>query len=348
MDDNTLELRELPLASPKALAQLDDFLCRAGLQRDELDYYAGLFAGSKLVAGGGYAGRTVKCLAVDASLRSAGLLSRVMTHLYTRLVENGADNVFIFTQPEKADIFKSLGFHTVGSAPAAILLESNPTGLASYLRALSASRRPGLAAAIVVNCNPFTLGHQYLIETAAAQCDHLHLFVVSEDRSVFPFAVRRSLIEKGTAHLPNITIHAGCDYIISAATFPTYFLKEYSELVKTHAALDIDIFARQIAPVLGIRRRFAGEEPFDPVTAAYNAAMQEILPRHAIDLVVIPRKTAQDTPISASLVRRLIAAGRLEDTRPLLPASTFDYLCSEAAQPVLNKIRASDDQADGK
>lgn len=348
MDDSTLELRELPLASPKALAQLDDFLGRAGLQRDELDYYAGLFAGSKLLAGGGYAGRTIKCLAVDASFRSEGLLSRVMTHLYTRLVENGADNIFIFTQPDHADIFKSLGFHTVGSAPAAILLESNPNGLASYLRNLSASRKPGLAAAIVVNCNPFTLGHLYLIETAASRCEHLHLFVVSEDRSVFPFAVRRSLIEKGTAHLPNITIHAGGDYIISAATFPTYFLKQYSDLVKTHAALDIDIFARQIAPALGISRRFAGEEPFDPVTAAYNAAMQEILPRHAIELVIIPRKAAQGQPISASLVRRLIAAGHLEETRPLLPASTFDYLCSEAAQPVLDKIRAAFGQADGK
>ena len=341
MDDSLLELSEISLASSSATAQLDDFLSRAGLQRDELDYYAGLFAGAKLIAGGGYSGRTIKCVAVDASWRSSGLLNRVMTHLYTRLVEKGADNVFVFTQPENMAIFKSLGFHPVGSAPAAILLESNPHGLANYLQALSAKRKPGLAAAIVVNCNPFTLGHQYLIEAAADRCDHLHLFVVSEDRSVFPFAVRYDLIKKGTAHLPAVTIHAGGDYIISASTFPTYFLKQYSELVETHAALDIDIFARQIAPALGIRKRFVGEEPFDPVTAAYNAAMQEILPRHSIELVVIPRKTVQEKVVSASLVRSLIAEGRLEETRELLPASTYDYLCSEAAQPILDKIRAA-------
>ncbi|EFA28598.1 ABC transporter, ATP-binding protein, partial [Haemophilus influenzae HK1212] len=36
---------------------------------------------------------------------------------------------------------------------------------------------------IVMNANPFTLGHRYLIEQALQQCDHLHLFIVGEDAS---------------------------------------------------------------------------------------------------------------------------------------------------------------------
>ncbi len=38
---------------------------------------------------------------------------------------------------------------------------------------------------IVMNCNPFTLGHKYLVEYAAREMDYLYLFVVEEDLSFF-------------------------------------------------------------------------------------------------------------------------------------------------------------------
>ena len=39
--------------------------------------------------------------------------------------------------------------------------------------------------AVVMNCNPLTLGHRYLIEQALKQCDYLMIFVVQEDKSFF-------------------------------------------------------------------------------------------------------------------------------------------------------------------
>ncbi len=77
-----------------------------------------------------------------------------------------------------------------------------------------------------MNANPFTLGHRHLVEQAAAQCDALHLFVVREDASFFPFSARLEMVRAGVAHLPNVVVHEGSQYIISRATFPAYFLKE--------------------------------------------------------------------------------------------------------------------------
>lgn len=50
---------------------------------------------------------------------------------------------------------------------------------------------------IVMNCNPFTLGHRYLIEYASKYVDYLYIFVVEEDKSFFPFSDRIDLIKKG-------------------------------------------------------------------------------------------------------------------------------------------------------
>ncbi len=77
-----------------------------------------------------------------------------------------------------------------------------------------------------MNANPFTLGHQFLVEKAAKECDWLHLFVVQEEGSEFSFFDRFEMIKAGTRHIDNITIHPGSKYIISRATFPTYFIKD--------------------------------------------------------------------------------------------------------------------------
>lgn len=108
-----------------------------------------------------------------------------------------------------------------------------------------------------MNANPFTLGHRYLVEQACKENDWLHLFMVSEDASYFPYAVRKRLIKEGTADLKNIIYHDSGPYIISSATFPSYFQKDDLAVIESHANLDLAIFVK-IAERLGIKARYVG------------------------------------------------------------------------------------------
>ena len=58
--------------------------------------------------------------------------------------------------------------------------------------------------AVVVNCNPFTLGHKFLIEESSKRVDTLIVFVVSEDESVFTFNERFAIKGKVRPFLLNI------------------------------------------------------------------------------------------------------------------------------------------------
>lgn len=208
-------------------------------------------------------------------------------------------------------------------------------------RPLPGASNPSLeysAAAIIMNANPFTLGHQYLVETAAAQCGALHLFVVSEDASLVPASVRRRLVEEGVAHLPNVMVHDCGPYMISSATFPSYFLKDEAAVISGHAKLDICIFTK-IAKALGIRARFVGEEPTSEVTGIYNQIMAEELPKEGIDCRIIPRKEISGTAISASTVRQCLQRSDWDALSALVPESTLRYFMGPEAAPVLDVIR---------
>ena len=194
---------------------------------------------------------------------------------------------------------------------------------------------------MVLNANPFTLGHLYLTEKAAGENDYLHVFVVSEDASLVPFEVRKRLIVEGTSHLHNLIYHDTGPYIISNATFPSYFQKDDSAVIESHANLDLSIFVR-IAGALGINARYVGEEPKSLVTGIYNRIMSERLPEHGIRCVIIPRKQSDGEVISASNVRQAIKEGRLEDIRGLVPESTYRYFASPEAEGVIRKIRGTE------
>lgn len=185
-----------------------------------------------------------------------------------------------------------------------------------------------LNGSIVMNCNPFTLGHRYLIEYAAAKVDYLYIFVVEENRSYFDFKDRFELVKKGTADLNNVIVLPSGNFIISATTFPGYFYKSSLKEAKIDCSSDINVFAEYIAPALNIKVRFAGQEPLDPVTNQYNDGMAEILPSHGIKFDVIPRKKDDEGlgVISASRVRKCLEEGNLEEIRQIVPQTTFDYL----------------------
>lgn len=180
--------------------------------------------------------------------------------------------------------------------------------------------------AIVMNCNPFTLGHQYLAETAANQVDVLLLFVVEEDRSFFAFQDRIAMVREGTAHLKNVFVLPSGKMMISTVTFPGYFQKEMPHAEDLDVSLDVSVFGAYIAEAFHITVRFVGEEPFDIVTRNYNESMKRLLPAYGVQVAEIPRKTSGGAPISATRVRKLLKEKKLEALKELVPESTYACL----------------------
>lgn len=319
-----MEIRSLFLKQD--MASIQAFYARAGIRLDRgVTALYGVYEGDVLLALGGIAGNAIRSLAVDESRQGEGILPLLVTHLYQTIRDNGNPNVFVVTKPAYAPLFSSLCFYELAQTADVALLESSRDAFARYLAKLS--RADG---AIVMNADPFTLGHRYLVETAAKQCERLQVFVLSAEDAHVPAAVRLRLVQEGCRELSNVTVLAGGDYIISGATFPDYFFKDKNEAALAFARLDATLFAEKIAPACGIQTRFVGEEPLDPMTAAYNEALLAILPERGVNVRVIPRKAIKGAPISASRVRALWREGRYAEIAPLVPESTLRYIMEHA------------------
>ncbi|MCI9269012.1 MAG: [citrate (pro-3S)-lyase] ligase [Lawsonibacter sp.] len=321
--------------------QVDALLEQEGIRRDgNLDYTCGLFDSSwRLAATGSCFGNTIRCLAVDRDRQGEGLLNQIVSHLMEVQTQRGNTHLFLYTKPQSARFFGDLGFYEIVQAEGVVFMENRRRGFSDYCAALERTRKEGTSAAIVMNANPFTLGHLHLVERAAAENNAVHLFVLSEEAGPIPFAVRRRLVREGTAHLSNVICHDSGPYIISGATFPSYFLKDGDTVIRAHAALDLAVFGR-IAPCLNLTRRYVGEERTSHVTALYNEEMIRRLPELGIECRVVPRLERDGQPVSASTVRQAIHDGRLEDIRPLVPDAAWDYFTSPEAGAVIAAIQA--------
>ena len=325
----------------RSLAQIDVLLQNEGITRDaHLDYICAMRdADDEIIATGSCFGPTLRCFAVSSEHRGEGLLNEIISHLMEVQQARGNLHLFLYTKVNSAKFFGSLGFYEIARVDGTLVfMESRKSGFPNYLNHLEKTKRAGVSAALVMNANPFTLGHQYLVETAARNCDILHLFVLSEDASLVPFAVRKKLVQAGVAHIPNVVLHDSGPYIISSATFPSYFLKDEAAVIDGHARLDLAVFTR-IAQALNVTHRFVGEEPTSQVTGLYNKIMAEELPKAGIQCHIIPRKEAGGKAISASTVRVALQNGDWERLKSLVPPTTLDYFTSPEAVPVLERIR---------
>ncbi len=323
--NDTITIRELSVGVAEDAAMLRNFLAHHALSCEtDIDAAFGIFDEYDTLCGCGCAAKSLlKCFAVDESLRGQNALGALISRLVQDRFFKGYYDLRVITRAHNEPLFVACGFYPVVRTDALVLLENRPDGPRRFaLPFLEKGDEHRTVGAIVMNANPFTLGHRALVEYAAAHCDVLHLFVVEEDRSLFPTDTRFRLAEEGTADLANVRVHLSGPYMISSATFPTYFLKDGESAAVLQSELDITLFTSAIAPVLHITRRFAGEEPLDPVTNIYNSAMARILPHYGIEFVTIPRLALGDQPISASRVRALMREGRYEEAKALVPEPT--------------------------
>lgn len=304
------------------LKNTERFLERMGLKYEGgADYTVQLLDEDfELLGTGSLCGNILKYIAIDDSLRGEGGAAAIVSRLVQFAYQNGRRRLFLFTKPENEAMFRSLGFFTLAATDRAVYMENSRIGLSSYIDSLQQGW--GIQGAVVANCNPFTLGHRYLMERAASMVDTLHVFVVSQDSSEFPFKVRFDLVKRGTAHIKNLILHESGDYIVSHLTFPTYFIKDRASAEEANAELDLTLFGTRIAPKLNITKRFVGTEPFCEVTRAYNAQMKRVLPKYGVEVIEIERYNE----ISASKVRAALATGNYKEIAGMVPETTMEYL----------------------
>ncbi len=327
--------------------QIDRLLLEEGIRKDpNLDYTCGMYDDDmNIIATGSLFGNTLRCMAVSSLHQGEGLMNEIVTHLIEVQFERGNTHLFLYTKCDTAKFFGSLGFYEIARiSEQLVFMENKRTGFHDYLARLKDDNTtdtpvaPRNIAALVMNANPFTNGHLSLVEKASSENDILHLFIVSEDASLVPFSVRKKLIMESTAHIPNICYHDSGPYIISNATFPSYFQKNASSVITGHALLDITIF-KSIAKTLHINRRYVGEEPTSQMTGIYNKIMSEELPKSNIECRIIPRLEFDGTAISASIVRQAIHDGKIDSIKPLVPDATYRFFKSNDACDIIKRIK---------
>lgn len=366
-----MEIQTLNPTTPRQRQRIEAFLKRNGLRFDDMHYYAAVTDDDgEMIAGGGLKGNVIKCVAVDDAHKGEAIANTLISHLLAHANEEGHSNVMLFTKPKNRQLFESLSFRLLAEAPEAVLMETGIGGINNMVEQLKKIKEEGevckennqeckeeektnlnittpqhlnpstpqplttttpLRGVVVMNCNPFTLGHRYLIEQAAKQVERLFVMVVREDCSLFAYAERKAMVEQGVAHLENVTVIDGSEYAISQATFPTYFLKRLDDAADTQMLLDLDLFRRHIAPALGATVRFVGTEPTDQLTRRYNQLMHEVL----TDVREISRLEKEGNAVSASRVRKAMEQGDMSTIRQLVPPTTLPYIIAHLATQAL-------------
>lgn len=321
-----MEIEVLTQFSPGKFRAWCGLLSRVGLTPDEhFDQTVLLWEGDILAAAGSRWGSLLKCIAVDPAFRGSDLTATLLTTLRQEAFQAGHRHLFLYTKPENRFLFSQLLFHPVVKTKDVLLMESVRGGIGAFLQGLPKVSREGGVGAAVMHCDPFTLGHRHLIETAARECGHVYVFVLSEDRGFFSAEDRMEMVRWGTADLRNVTVLPTGPYLISAATFPTYFLKD-RDAGQAQCALDIALFTQYFVPHFGITRRYVGTEPLSLLTNQYNQALKEALPGQGVEVREVPRLCVGEVPISATTVRECVREGNWAKLETLVPETTLHDL----------------------
>ena len=355
-EDTDFRQELLDLENPLDLKLLNTFLTSLDFDyiKEEVDTTMIIYnLNNEIIGTGSLKGNTLKYVVIAPDFRETTAFPLIVTYLADKALENHKQ-CFVYTKPETAKLFQALGYSLIATAePLFAVLELGYKTIKDYQEYLKQNKietSTNNIAAIVVNCNPFTIGHRYLIEKASQENELVYLFVVSENLSAFPFEIRWKLIEEGISHLKNVKMLATGPYIVSGAIFPNYFLKNESwNLVsQKQAEIDVKIFADYISPILNIKKRYIGTEKYCQTTAAYNTAMLNILPEYGIKVIEYERISAEinnkNSFVSASKVREAIKHHKLNEILSTLPESTKKFLLSEDSAIIRQKIINSNDR----
>lgn len=285
-----------------------------------------------------------KCFAISEDLRGENITSYLISNLVDKMFEEGIYHSFVFTKSKNINIFTSLNFKLIYEFQGTALLEY---GLYDINKALNDMAKKYSIdektpkGSLVMNCNPFTKGHRYLIEQAAKECEQVLIFVVQEDKSLFPFEDRYSILKEGVMDLNNVIVIPGGEYVISSATFPSYFIRKADERLRAYENIDCGIFGKYFGSRFNITKRFVGEEPYCSVTNSYNQTLKKVMPNYGIELIELERKKYNSDYISASKVRELIRLDKIDVVQNIVPEVTWKFLKCNKGKEIVEIIKSS-------
>lgn len=318
--------------------KLISFLHKYNLEYEfDIDYSILVYDKNELIATSSLSNNVMKCFLVREDYKHQNITTLMFHHLVNELKQRGIYSFFVFTSPSNEKIFTSLNMKKIVETMNTVLLEGGDfiTDVLKELK-LQYNVSNNKKAAVIINANPMTLGHMYLIETAAEENNEVLVFVVSEDLSSFPFKDRIKIIESATAHLKNVTVLPTLSYLVSKITFPKYFLKEDQLIQEEQTLVDVLVYKQYYKKIFNIETRYLGEEPYSYNTSKYNQTLKDYLNSN---VKIVKRKEVNNKAISASLVRKLIKANKIEKIKDYVPEATYKYLTSEKGQKIIDEIQ---------
>ncbi len=330
------KIREVILDSEQE--ELESFLKENNLDYEtDITYSIMVYDGTRIIATASLGHQIMKCFAVDKEYSGQNITGLMFHHLIEILQSSGISHYFVFTTPENESIFKSFNMKKIVRTMNTVLLEGGDN-IDNVLTRLKSKYNVSdiKKGCIIMNANPMTNGHLYLVEEALKQYEEVLIFVVSEDVSSFPFEDRFDIIYNATKHLEGVTVLPSLSYLVSRITFPKYFLKEDQLIKDEQTLIDVLIYKEYYQKTFNIDKRFVGSEPYSINTSKYNKVLKDYL---GIKVQVVERKELDKKAISASQVRRLIKGNHINKVKNLVPKATYDYLNSERGQQIITTIQ---------
>lgn len=267
----------------------------------------------------------IKFFYIDKAYQGEGLAIELINSALEDIISKGYRTYFVFTKAKNENIFTSLSMDVIEKTEDVVLLEGGFFKYADWIQNIKKDLDKDEYSAIVMNANPLTLGHEYLVDKALEEARDLIIFVLEEDASYFSAKDRYEIVKNHYHNNDRVHVYKSGPYIISRATFPTYFLKKDTDKLKVYTELDAKIFAKRIAKDLNIKKRYFGTEPIDKVTEKYNEMMKKILFEYGVESEFIERKKINDEYISASKLREGIETD-FESIKKYLSQDVYEYL----------------------
>lgn len=306
----------------------------------DITYAILVYDDESIVATASIANNVMKCFAVSKKYSGQNITGLMFNHLVQVLKERNIYHYFVFTTPDNEIVFTSFNMKRIVRTMNTVLLEGGDeiTNVLTNLKdefSISDSKK----GCVIINANPMTLGHLYLIEEGSKHHDEFIVFVVSEDLSSFPFEDRLKIIKLATKHLRNVVVLPTLSYLVSKVTFPKYFLKEDILITAEQTLVDVLVYKEYYKKIFNISKRYVGSEPFSITTNKYNKVLEDYLGN---GIIVLERIQKENIAISASQVRMLIKENKIDSIKEYVPKATFEYLCSYKGQQVIKLIQSKD------
>lgn len=329
------------LANEFTKNKIINFLQEFQLNYTEVDLTIVAWKQNKIIGVCSKKNNLIKNIAIADEYKGLNIANTMVTMVIKAIWQEDYKNIFVITKFENKKIFFDLNFKLIYENEKISFLAVNDADYKSYKDYILNLEYKSKTAFIILNANPMTLGHRYLIDQAAKENDLVYLIPVNEDSSFFTTTERIEIISENIKDINNVKLLNGTDYLISKNLFPSYFLQSDEDSIREQAMLDANLFCDFVSGKKNICR-YVGDEPFSKTTNKYNLILNEVLNNKNITLKIIKRCEINEKPISASKVREAIFNKDLKTVKQMVSTKTFAIISNEKflkrAQEQPNKI----------